>query len=220
MEAEFWHECWEHGRLGFHQVDYNQHMMKYMPSLELQPAAHVLVPLCGKSLDMLWLHEQGYAVTGIELSQKAVEDFFAENSLEFDTRETGSGTVYRHGRLEIRCTDLFESGLESLPPVDAVYDRAALPALPPDMRRDYAALMLDCLPLNTMILLQAMEYPQHQMQGPPFSVDPAEIEELYGLCCTIDMLHSEDCLDLRPNFREKGLSRLIDHVYRIRKTRN
>ena len=220
MEAEFWHDCWERGRLGFHQLDFNQHMMEYMPQLELQPGAHVLVPLCGKSLDMLWLLEQGFAVTGIELSQKAVEDFFAENSLEFDTRETETCIIYRHGRLEIRCTDLFETGLDWLPPIDAVYDRAALPALPPEMRRDYATLMLQHLPLNTFILLQAMEYPQHEMQGPPFSVDPAEIEELYGLCCTIDVLHSEGCLDQRANFREKGLSRLIDHVYRIRKTRN
>lgn len=220
MEAEFWHDCWERGRLGFHQLDFNQHMMEYMPQLELQPGAHILVPLCGKSLDMLWLLEQGFAVTGIELSQKAVEDFFTENSLEFDARETETGIIYRHGRLEIRCTDLFETGLDWLAPIDAVYDRAALPALPPEMRRDYATLMLQHLPLNALILLQAMEYPQHEMQGPPFSVDPSEIEELYGLCCTIDMLHSEDCLDQRPNFREKGLSRLIDHVYRIRKTRN
>lgn len=220
MESEFWHECWEHGRLGFHQSDFNNHMVEYMPRLELQPGAHVLVPLCGKSLDMLWLLKQGYSVTGIELSQKAVEDFFTENSLEFDTRETETGIIYQHGRLEIRCTDLFESGLDWLPPIDAVYDRAALPALPPGMRREYAALMLDRLPLNTIVLLQAMEYPQHEMQGPPFSVDPSEIEELYGLCCTIDTLHSEDCLEQRPNFREKGLSRLIDHVYRIRKTRN
>jgi len=220
MEAEFWHDCWERGRLGFHQAEYNRHMMAFMPQLGLQPGARVLVPLCGKSLDMLWLLQQGYSVTGIELSQKAVEDFFNENELEFETQESEAGTLYRHDRLEIRCSDLFETGLDWLPPIDAVYDRAALPALPPDMRREYASLMLDRLPLNTPTLLQAMEYPQHEMDGPPFSVDPSEIEELYGLCSTIDVLHSMDCLDQRASFREKGLSRLIDHVYRIRKTRN
>ena len=219
MEAEFWHDCWERGRLGFHQQDFNRHMIDFMPRLGLQPGAHVLVPLCGKSLDMLWLLQQGYAVTGIELSRKAVEDFFSENGLDFDIREVDGATCYRFDRLEIVCADLFETGLDFLEPVDAVYDRAALPALPAGMRRDYVALMMECLPLNTVILLQAMEYTQREMDGPPFSVSPAEVEDLYGLCCTIEPLLSEECLEQRPNFREKGLTRLIDHVYRIRKTR-
>jgi thiopurine S-methyltransferase len=220
MEAEFWHDCWERGRLGFHQPDYNRHMTTFMPRLGLQPGAHVLVPLCGKSLDMLWLAGQGFSVTGIELSRKAVGDFFVENSLDFETRDIDGATAYRHGKLEILCTDLFEYSLESLTPVDAVYDRAALPALPATMRRDYAGLMLDHLPLNTVMLLQAKEYPQYEMEGPPFSVAPAEIEALYGLCCTIEPLYSRECLHQRPHWKEKGLSHLLDHVYKITKTRN
>lgn len=219
MEAEFWHDCWERGRLGFHQADFNRNMIEFMPRLGLQTGAHILVPLCGKSLDMLWLLQQGYTVTGIELSQKAVEDFFVENALDFEVRDVDGATAYRSDKLEIFCADLFETGLDFLEPVDAVYDRAALPALPAKMRRDYATMMLDHLPLNTVILMQAMEYTQHEMEGPPFSVSPSEIEDLYGLCCTIEPLLSEQCLDQRPNFREKGLTRLIDHVYEIRKTR-
>ena len=219
MKAEFWHECWEQGRLGFHQSDFNRHMIEYMPRLGLEAGAHVLVPLCGKSLDMLWLLKQGYAVTGIELSQKAVEDFFAENELDFERREQDGADIYRFDRLEIVCADLFDFSIDLLDPVDAVYDRAALPALPARMRRAYAAWMLGQLPLNTVTLMQAMEYNQNEMDGPPFAVSPAEIEELYGLCCTIEPLLSEPCLDRHPNFRERGLTRLIDHVYTIRKTR-
>ncbi len=219
MKAEFWHDCWEQGRLGFHQSDFNRHMIEFMPGLGLLPGAHLLVPLCGKSLDMLWLLKQGYAVTGIELSQKAVEDFFTENRLDYEREDRDGSVVYRFDRLEIVCADLFETGLKVCDPIDAVYDRAALPALPADMRRAYARLMLDQLPLNTVILMQAMEYDQHEMDGPPFSVSPAEIEDLYGICCTIEPLLSEACLDERPNFRERGLTRLTDHVYAIRKTR-
>jgi thiopurine S-methyltransferase len=220
MEAEFWHDCWEKGRLGFHQLDFNQHMLRFMPRLDLQPGAHVLVPLCGKSLDMLWLLNQGYSVTGIELSEKAVADFFSENGLHYVKRDIPGGTAWCHDRLEIHCTDLFESGLETMDPVDAVYDRAALPALPPQMRQDYAALMLEQLPLNTVILMQAMEYPQNEMDGPPFSVIPDEIEALYGLCCTIEALHHDPCLEQKPHWKERGLTMLTEHVYEIHKTRN
>lgn len=220
MESEFWHECWEQGRLGFHQQDYNRQLVRFFPGLCLAPGAHVLVPLCGKSRDMLWLLEQGYRVTGIELSQRAVRDFFDENALEFETREFEGGTVWRHGDLEIRCCDLFETGLDLFEPVDAVYDRAALPALPESMRREYASLMSQHLPLNTITLLLAMEYPQHQMEGPPFSVSPAEIEALYGLDHEIEVVQSEDCLDTHPRWKDKGLTRLVEHVYRLQKTGN
>ena len=217
MDVSFWHGCWAEGRLGFHQSKFNRYMMRYWPRLGVPAGAQVLVPLCGKSLDMLWLLEQGYRVTGIELSRRAIEDFFTENGLDFMIRETGNGSVYRHGRLELLCADLFASGPRILPSVDAVYDRASLPALPGDMRRDYADLMLDCLAPGTVILLQTPEYRQAEMDGPPFSVPPAEVEALYGEVCTIERLHSEDSLDRQPRFRERGLTGLVDHVYRIEK---
>lgn len=212
MEAEFWHDCWERGRIGFHQPDYNPRLIEFMPRLGLPTGAHVFVPLCGKSLDMLWLLGEGYAVTGIELNRIAVEDFFAENGLDCETREFDGGTAYRHGKLEILCADLFEAGLDLLPTVDAVYDRAALVALPTAMRRDYAGLMLGRIPLNTAILLLTLEYPQREREGPPFSVAPEEIESLYGLSCTIEPLSSEDCLEQHARWKEKGLTRLVEHV--------
>ncbi|MBT8041135.1 MAG: thiopurine S-methyltransferase [Xanthomonadales bacterium] len=220
MESEFWHECWEQGRLGFHQEDYNRHMVRFFPGLNLAHGAHVLVPLCGKSRDMLWLREQGYRVTGIELSERAVGDFFEENALDAGIREIDGGTAWKTGTLEILCCDLFETGLDVLDPVDAVYDRAALPALPGYMRREYATLMTQHLPLNTITLLLAMEYPQQQMEGPPFSVSPAEIEMLFGLDHEIDVLRSEACLDTHARWKDRGLTRLVENVYRLQKIRN
>ncbi len=216
MEASFWHDCWAEGRLGFHQSKFNRFLLEFWPGLGLAPSAHVLVPLCGKSLDMLWLLERGHRVTGVELSRRAIEDFFAENGLTFDRRETPTGPLYRHGRLSLLCADLFESGLDPFPPVDAVYDRAALPALPPAMRREYAALMCAQLPPGTDILLQTPEYPQHEMDGPPFSVPPAEVEALYGADCSVVHLRSEDSLERHPRFRERGLTALTDHVFHLR----
>ena len=219
MDSEFWHECWEQGRLGFHQQDYNPEMLRFFPALRLAPGAHVLVPLCGKSRDMLWLRDQGYRVTGIKLSPRAVRDFFEENALDPGYSEFDGGTVWRHAGLEIRCCDLFDTGFDHLDRVDAVYDRAALPALPGSMRREYVALMSENLPLNTVTLLIAIEYPQHEMDGPPFSVEPAEIETLYGPTHEIERLQSRPCLDANPRWKERGLTRVVEHVYRLQKTR-
>ena len=215
MEADFWHDCWAEGRLGFHQSKFNRYMTEFWPRLGLPAGARVLVPLCGKSLDMLWLLDQGYQVTGIELSRRAIEDFFAENGLRLTTAETPLGRAYRHGGLELLCSDLFEAGPAILPTFDAVYDRASLPALPAAMRRDYATLMVDGLRPGAVILLQTPEYFQEEMDGPPFSVPPAEVEALYARAFTVERWHSEDSLDRHQRFRERGMTALSDHVYRL-----
>lgn len=215
MEAAFWHDCWAEGRLGFHQSKFNRYMTEFWPRLGLPAGARVLVPLCGKSLDMLWLLDQGYQVTGIELSRRAIEDFFAENGLRFTTAETPLGEAYRHGRLELLCADLFEAGPSLLPAFDAVYDRASLPALPTAMRRDYASLMADGLRPGSVILLQTPEYSQEEMDGPPFSVPPSEVDALYTSAFDVERWHSEDSLDRHQRFRERGMTALTDHVYRL-----
>ena len=96
MDPEFWHERWGRDEIGFHKHEYNAHMTAFMGSLGLPKGAHVLVPLCGKSLDLLWLHQHGYRVSGIELSPRAIEDFFSENGLEYERTETGGMICYRH----------------------------------------------------------------------------------------------------------------------------
>ena len=81
MDPEFWHERWARGEIGFHQDDFNAHMQAFAGRLGLHPGAHMFVPLCGKSLDLLWLLRQGYRVTGVEFNPRAVTDFFSENGL-------------------------------------------------------------------------------------------------------------------------------------------
>ena len=217
MNPEFWHERWEKGEIGFHQRDFNRHMQGFINRLGVQAGAHVLVPLCGKSLDMSWLTDQGYRVTGIEISELAVQDFFADNGLAHETIDRSGALVYQGENIDICVTDFFTVEKKDVPLVDAVYDRASLIALPPDMRLDYAKHLTSLIGSGIRSLLVTLDYPQEEMRGPPFSVMPAEVEQLFGSQYRINRLHSEDCLVNEPRFRKKGLTRLDEHVFILQK---
>lgn len=217
MDPEFWHERWARDEIGFHKDSYNAHMTEFLDRLALPEGSHILVPLCGKSLDLLWLHQRGYRVSGIEISRKAIEDFFSENGLDYEQSAAGGMTCYRHGSLELWCTDFFTADLSLMGKVDGVYDRAALVALPSPMRGNYVARLLDFLQPGTAMLVITLDYPQDEMNGPPFSVAPREVERLYHAQCSIEEIHAEDCLANEPRFRKKGITRLQERVYRINK---
>lgn len=217
MQADFWHERWEKGEIGFHQADYNQYMQDFIERLGVRPGAQILAPLCGKSLDMLWLAEQGYCVTGIEISELAVKDFFVENSLSYHI-DRGSGVdTFRGEQICILCTDFFSLEKQDLPAIDAVYDRAALVALPPDMRQDYARHLAQLMESEVRSLLVTLDYPTEQMRGPPFSVTAEEVRQLFSEQYCVESLHAEDCLAREPRFRKKGLTYLTEQVYLLQK---
>lgn len=218
MELEWWLERWRKDEIGFHQHDFNKYMQVFIERLNISPGGHILVPLCGKSLDMLWLLEKGYRVTGIEISRQAVDDFFAENNISYQVAELPVAFVYTSGELTIYCADFFTVELTHSPGIDAVYDRASLIALPPDMRPAYANRLTGLLPEGTRTLLLTFHYPQQQMPGPPFSVTPGEVDRLFGEHYDIEMLHSGDCLANHPGFREKGLTSLVEHVFLLQKS--
>lgn len=218
MEPSFWHERWAKDEIGFHQDEYNSHMQAFIERLDLQPGAHIMVPLCGKSLDLLWLLEQGYRVSGIELSRQAVEDFFAENQLETSIDEIESGQRFSHGDLNLYCADFFEFDFASIAPLDAIYDRAALVALPPEMRKRYSKLIDSICPPGIRMLLVTLDYPQEEMRGPPFSVPGEEVKQLFGQGFRLEHVYFEDCLVNEPRFRKKGLTRMDEHVFLLEKS--
>lgn len=208
MEAEFWHERWREGRIGFHQPDYNPQMVSCWPSLAdeagLGEGSTVFVPLAGKSRDMIWLAEQGYRVLGIELDKSAVDAFSAENAPV-------------PGSIDLRCGDFFALTAEDLAEVAAVYDRAALIALPPEMRARYATHMRACLPKGTPMLILTLEYDQSEMDGPPFSVSEAEIRSLYGGDYSVECIDSMDLTSaIESQLPGRGLSALWGRAYHLR----
>ncbi len=220
MQAEFWHERWEKGEIGFHQHEFNNHMQSFIDRLGVSPGAHILVPLCGKSLDMLWLARWGFQVTGIEISEMAARAFFIENGLDHEVAGQPGKVTWSGERVSILCADFFTVQKAGLGCVDAVYDRASLIALPPDMRRDYARHLTGLLDDGVCSLLVTLDYPQEEMRGPPFSVSSDEVRRLFSEHYSIEHLHAEDCLASEPRFRKKGLTRLDEHVWLLQKPRS
>lgn len=213
MHQEFWHERWQQNQIGFHNEAINPHLQHYWPELSIVPGSRVLVPLCGKSNDLLWLRAQGFEVIGVELSPLAVEAFFTENNLTATTYQQGKFAISKADMLSIYCGDFFDLSSADLSGVSAVYDRASLVALPPEMRTAYAAHMQQLLEPGTKTLLVAFDYPQHEMPGPPFSVQASEVNALYSGWCKIELIHTQDILDQEPRFRDRGVSRMEEQIY-------
>ena len=213
MEKQFWHERWQLNEIGFHQNEINTHLESCWQKLQIKAEATVFVPLCGKSRDMLWLLGQGYKVIGIELSQIAVEEFFKENDLEAKVSSDGEFTCYKTEELTLLCGDFFDLTASNLSSVTAVYDRASLIALPSEMRQKYTQHLNKILPKPTKILLITLEYRQHEMQGPPFSVAEQEVCELFGHRNQIECLANLDVLKENPRFIKRGLTKMNEKAY-------
>jgi len=216
MDPDFWLQRWQDNLTGFHRLEVNPQLEALWPQLRLAPGEQVFVPLCGKSLDMLWLREQ-YAVLGVELSPIAVEAFFTENGLEPEHSRHELFSVCETDRLTLLCGDFFDLQPQQLCRVRAVYDRASLIALPEDMRVRFVSHLTDLLPLGVPMLLVTLDYDQTQMNGPPFSVEEQEVRDLFAPYWSIQLVHEEDILAKEPRFRERGLSRLSEKIYLLGK---
>lgn len=213
MHAEFWQARWAQGEIGFHLPEVNPCLQRHWPALVLPSQARVLLPLCGKSLDIAWLASQGHRVVGVELAQKAVEEFFREHGLQPQISEEGAFLVYRAGAVEIFCGDFFAMTAQQLGDCQAFYDRAALIALPDEMRTRYAGHLSTILPDACRGLLVTLDYEEGQMQGPPFAVTDNEVQHLFAGTWRIEPLECGDALD--EKFRQRGLQRLDERVYRL-----
>ncbi|WED43069.1 thiopurine S-methyltransferase [Legionella cardiaca] len=213
---QFWLNIWQEGRIPFHQHAVNQDLIDYWPSLEIPLGATVLVPLCGKSLDMLWLIEQGFRVIGIELSEVAVQEFARENRLEMTRKVTGQTICYVTDSLSISVADIFHLNQFSIATVDAIYDRASLIALPNILRQNYVNTCLQWLKKNGKILLKTMSYDPSQMQGPPFSVSSDEVKTLYKNCQKVQCLKEETHrIPNSDHLHERGLHEATNNVWLI-----
>jgi thiopurine S-methyltransferase len=212
MQPEFWHKKWDSGQIGFHLADVNPYLQRHWA---VPATARVLVPLCGKSLDLAWLAERGHQVLGIELSDKAIEDFFSEQQIQPLISEKGAFKVYHSESIELWCGDFFALTAGDVADCAALYDRAALIALPPPMRERYAAHLQQILPLGLQGLLITLDYDQAQMPGPPFAVGDAEVQRLLGDGWKLQVLEEQDVLAESGRFLQAGVTRLEERVYRV-----
>ena len=191
MEADFWHRRWEKAQIGFHEGRVNRMLATHVGALPIPPGARIFLPLCGKTRDIAWLLSQGYRVAGAELSEIAVQQLFDEMDVVPEVTEAGLLRHYATAGVDIFAGDMFALSAQTLGRVDAVYDRAALVALPQEMRGRYA----DHLAAITGVapqLLVTFEYDQSLMDGPPFSLNDADVVACHGARYDIALLDEAD----------------------------
>ena len=214
-DNQLWLRLWRERRTDFHQQAVNPLLSRFWPSLGLAPGSRVFVPLCGKSLDMLWLVEQGHEVIGVELSPLAVKAFFRENHLQPVKRRQGPFTLWQHGCLAILCGDYFALTQADLGQIDSVYDRAALTALPEDLRRRYVAQLHLLLPATSSVFLLTIEdAAEHASLQQALGVDP-ELQALYAADFDIDLAHVESLFETDPQAPDQPPKRAEYKVYRL-----
>jgi thiopurine S-methyltransferase len=207
QDPDFWHAKWEADQIGFHQSTIHPSLEKHAP--RYLPAGDVFVPLCGKTKDMTYLNDQDHKVIGIDLSPIAVRDFFAENNMSPTHTHAGELEQSTSGDFTLYAGDFFTLKASHMKNVKSVYDRAALIALTPDLRRQYAQHLRDILPKGTHILLIALEYDQSQMDGPPHRVDATEIQDLFGSWCQIEKIETSEPEKFRGILAHETVTHLV-----------
>ncbi len=189
MEANFWHKKWNDNEIGFHTPKANPLLVKHFNTLSLATNSRILLPLCGKTLDIGWLLAHGYRVVGAELSPIAIDQLFAELGVQPEINTIGTFTNYQADNIDIFVGDVFQLTSTILGQIDAIYDRAALVALPEAMRHKYTALLI-ALTNRAPQLLISFDYDQNEMAGPPFSISTDEINTHYQESYNITLLES------------------------------
>lgn len=214
MEKAYWLNKWKLQDIAFHEQHVTPDLITYFHYLNLQPGHTVFVPLCGKTKDMLWLVEKGCRVVGVELSEIACHDFFAELKVAPRVTKQANFTQYQYENIELLCGDLFVLTKKDLPRIDAVYDCKALIALPSDIRKKYVEQMIACLGTHIKILLITRES-QCQVSPPPFPIDGTEVNLLYGSYFDVkkikNLLITKD--QIPEHLTKKGYTQMFESVY-------
>jgi len=208
-----WQQCWRDRDTAFHQTAVNASLVRFWPSLGLAPDARIFVPLCGKSLDLLWLARQGHPVVGVELSPLAVRAFFKENRMQPSRRRQGRFTRWQCGNIDILCGDIFDLTASDLGEIAAVFDRASLTALPDDIRAAYLRQLRRIVPADCKILLLTTEEPEAgETEGQAFAIAD-EITSLYTLAFDIVLSDVRSSLEADPDPAVEASVRVEHKVY-------
>ena len=223
MQPEFWHDKWKRMEIGFHLPEVNSVLLKYWPAMNIPAGSTVLVPLCGKTLDLVWLRSQGYGVVGIELSEIALDELaqMLRDELQLSIEKTRIqlngeyAALYRGEGVLLIGGDFFAVTPEMTGPIHAVYDRAALVALPPAMRLEYCRQVLR-LSAYAPQLLVTFAYDQSITSGPPFAVPDSEVRTHYAAhYAQLECVDDRELIEQEPKFRAKGLTSFRQLVYRL-----
>lgn len=213
MDYDFWDNCWARPTQPFHLTAPHHFLVNYF-SRHVAQHSRALLPLCGKTQDLNFLAQQGVSAIGVEFNPVAVESFFSDSGIQPQVIKSGTSTRYRSERIDVWCGDFFELSKEDLGEFAIIFDRAALVALPDDLRPSYAQHLASFLSPGGNILLVTMDYDTEEMSGPPFFVSKQELQQLFPQA-SIQELDRISILDSHPRWRELELSRLDEVLYEI-----
>lgn len=222
VNVDFWKARWSEQRIGFHLPQVNPLLMtfasRWLGVETLEPPAalngrRVLVPLCGKTVDLLWLAERGAQVVGVEFIEQAAAAFFQEASIAVSFRREDDVTVYRSTEpglnLEIWVADFLKLSAHKLGGFDAVYDRAALIALDPRTRAAYSDCVAQLSHPGARLLLVTVEHDGGS--GPPFSTSETDVRSIWDGKFEVELVSYEDLLGPDATYRDRAYQ-----VYRER----
>ena len=215
MDASFWRERWAQGQTGFHQDGPHPDLVSQRTGLLADGPQRILVPLCGKSQDMLWLVAAGHDVYGVELVPEAVFSFLHENGLNAEVRSVERSVEFQMAGLTLRCGDFLSLSRTEIGLFDLVWDRAALVALDAERREQFASVVQDVLRPDGVVMLNAFDYDQSEMDGPPHAVPLAEIQRLYPNWQVDELRRGSD--QTEGKFAERGVSVWRDSLYALRR---
>jgi thiopurine S-methyltransferase len=187
MDTSFWQQRWGNNDIAFHKKEANSLLVKYFKALSIKKGDRIFLPLCGKTLDIAWLLSHGYRIAGAELSEIAIKQLFAELGIEPKVLVVDNMLHYSATNIDIFVGDIFNLSGNMLGPVDAIYDRAALVALPKEMRDRYTAHLIKITDKAQQLLI-CYQYDQNLMEGPPFSIIDEEVEQHYQNTYTLTLL--------------------------------
>lgn len=190
-----WQARWDANQTSWHIQDPNLFLRRYLR--ELLPAEaqtvpgmgpRVLVPLCGKTVDMAFLARGGFRVVGVDGVKKALDEFAEEHAV---TLPSGGKTmlvnlppaidpqlfhasavlISAHPDEPVRTQaappvllvqgDFLKLGpgeAEALVPFDAAFDRGGLVAVAPADRVQYANVMAGLIAPGGRVLLVVCEH--------------------------------------------------------------
>lgn len=217
MTQDYWLKRWQENDTQFDQKDPNPQLMEHYGRLKLQEQDRVFVPLCGKSIDMMWLAAQGLQVVGVELSEIAIDQFFQSCGLSATTVNHGPFICKGFGHYQLLIGDFFALTQSQLGPVDAVYDRGSFVALKKTLRAQYARKMCEFLPMGCQYLLLTVNYDNADFQGPPHAISPEEVHELFGEHFSIELIEENLNEIPSPFLLEKGLTHYSKLAFLMRK---
>lgn len=211
MDPDFWHNRWKNNQIGFHIDQVNPLLKEHFSVLCLKKGDCIFLPLCGKTLDIHWLLDQGLFVVGVELSSIAIIQLFEDLGIKPNIEEEEKFVIYSSEGIRIYVGDFFDLTESKLGEVQAVYDRAALVALPSAMRKNYTKKLMELTRISNQLTI-VFDYDQTQMDGPPFSLSDREIKSHYEDFYELKLIYNEP---VASRFRANPEMKVLEKVWSL-----